>query len=150
NITMDTGLRVFLASVLSWYLVFFCEHFTHYLMHAPWASRLPLCSLLRGVHMRHHERYRPLKSPSREADQADSMLLREEPYRGDGGGWLVLPSLPTLAALWLALPRDLFALVACESALFLAASNHLHSQFHVAGSWLERFEWFHRRRRYHF
>jgi hypothetical protein len=135
---MAIGLRLALTGVVAWYLAFFCEHVTHYLVHAPRAARWPLWSFLRALHMRHHRRY------------AGSTLLQPGPYESHGGAWLVLPSLPLVAALWWALPCDLFVLGMCESALLLFASNHLHSQFHTEGSWLERSSWFLRRRRYHF
>src|SRR5690349_4867706 len=130
--------RIVATGVPAWYGVFLLEHLTHYMMHAPWAARWPLWSSLRAIHMRHHDRYR---APG---------LLQKGPYRGDGGVILLLPNLPLVAALCLALPADLFALAMGQAVLFLVASDYLHSQFHVAGSWLERFAWFHRRRRYHF
>jgi hypothetical protein len=133
-----TVLRLAGAGVLSWYFVFLCEHATHHLVHAPGASRWPLWSRLRRIHLRHHRRY------------AGPSLLSPVPYRSEGGAWLALPSLPLLAALWWALPSGVFTPFLCLSALFLLASDRLHAEMHTAGSPLERFAWFQRRRRYHF
>ena len=54
-----------------------------------------------------------------------------------------------LAAYWMLRTR-LFVIFLVEGLGLQAASTYLHDQFHVRGSWLERYAWFLRRRYRHF
>ena len=48
------------------------------------------------------------------------------------------------------LPLKFYLVVLLESTLFIFVSDHLHVQYHLKGSYLERFDWFQRRRQRHF
>lgn len=91
------------------------------------------------VHMRHHRRY------------GGKHLLRPRPYLADYGALAFGPLILLFwRMLWCACaPASGFRIIFC-SALFGAASDSLHSQFHVRGSPLERSGWFLRLRAYHF
>jgi len=99
--------------------------------------RHPLNAVHR-VHALHHERYRGRRFLS-------------STYVGDYGA---LAYAPLIVIVWLAtyatFPSHTTRCVVAFSGCFALASDYLHSHFHTAGSWLERFEWFARKRRYHF
>jgi hypothetical protein len=40
------------------------------------------------------------------------------------------------------LPYNIFLFVILEIYLLLYISDYIHMQFHINGSWLERYEWF--------
>jgi hypothetical protein len=101
---------------------------------------LPFLRDLHRIHMEHHKRHYPI-----------GKLLRDGPYRDGGGATVFLPliSLIVLAAYWMLRTR-LFVIFLVEGLGLQAASTYLHDQFHVRGSWLERYAWFLRRRYRHF
>ena len=63
--------------------------------------------------------------------------------------FLPLISCVVLSA-YVMLRTRLFVIFMVEAVTLLGCSTHLHDQFHIRGSWLERFEWFQIRRYRHF
>eukprot|EP00747_Dinoflagellata_sp_TGD_P210406 gnl/TRDRNA2_/TRDRNA2_83679_c0_seq1.p1 gnl/TRDRNA2_/TRDRNA2_83679_c0~~gnl/TRDRNA2_/TRDRNA2_83679_c0_seq1.p1 ORF type:complete len:249 (+),score=41.95 gnl/TRDRNA2_/TRDRNA2_83679_c0_seq1:71-748(+) len=130
------------ASVFCWYLCLFCDWTVHKLGHL----RVRLFGVdvnpMYRTHMAHHKEGYPV-----------GKLLRPAPYQGEGAEWAVMPP---ITLLWLAIwyvtrPNfHIFVLIFVESVVFLLISDHLHTHYHTEGSYLERFEWFQRRRAYHF
>lgn len=138
------------ASIVQWYFwdllhVFNVWQFTnlvewglHTLAHK--RVNLPFLRDLHRIHMEHHKRHYPIKN-----------LLRDAPYRDGGGAQVFLPliSLVIMAA-YLLLRTRLFVIFLVEGLGLQIASTYLHDQFHIRGSWLEKYQWFLRRRYRHF
>ena len=101
---------------------------------------LPFLRDLHRVHMEHHKRHYPVNK-----------LLRDAPYRDGGGAAVFLPliSLVVLGAHCM-LSSRMFIIFLVEGVGLQVASTYLHDQFHVRGSWLEKYPWFLRRRYRHF
>jgi len=84
-----------------------------------------------------------------------SKLLRPAPYVGAGGAGAFEPFIEVTHVFSFALFRQLgltrafCATFAAWCVAFTLASDYLHGQYHVEGSWLERYGWFMRRRRHH-
>lgn len=90
--------------------------------------------------MQHHKDHYPV-----------GKLCQPAPYRDGGGTYAFGPIILSIWALaFKILPKRLFALFFFESALFLYVSDHLHAQYHIQGSYLERYSWFLERRYRHF
>lgn len=128
-----------LACALSFYAYHFLEWALHSLAHSRrWGGEL------RRVHLAHHRLY------------SGEGLLRPAPYRGAGGERAFLPwvlavwAVAARALAWAGCEPAAAAVFVVETGMLLVASDHLHGQFHVRGSWLEGWGWFERRRRLHF
>ena len=112
-------------------------------------TKIPILSTIHKIHMTHHKNHYPIKN-----------LLKPTPYISGGGGkafvplvgliyltaWLILRS-PTIGIEY---PVWMYYTFVSESFLFLVVSDYLHTQYHVDGSALEKFEWFRIRRERHF
>ena len=95
-------------------------------------------NVVHRVHVLHHERYR-------------GRNLLSSKYVGDYG---TLAFGPLILIVWLAacaiFPARTAHCVVAFSGCFALASDYLHTHFHTRGSWLERYDWFARKRCYHF
>ena len=125
------------AMIFCWYLCLFADWTLHKLGH--WRIR---GNKIYETHMRHHKRKYPC-----------GKLLQPGPYQGDGGETAFMPPVVLIwSVIFNVLPTRIAAPVVLCSSVFLLASDHLHSQYHVSDSWLEPYlgEWFLERRKYHF
>ena len=86
----------------------------------------------------HHSVYRKTLTSPRYIDEE----------RSNTGFYVIVLAVQSVIAYAL-FPRDLF--VVCEASMFLTYLAHIyvHIQFHITGSWLERFHWFLRLQRLH-
>ena len=86
----------------------------------------------------HHSLYRKTLTSPRYIDEE----------RSNTGFYVVILAVQSVIAYAL-FPRDLF--VVCEASMLLTYLAHIyvHIQFHITGSWLERFHWFLRLQRLH-
>jgi hypothetical protein len=131
-------MTIIATPVIAWYMSVFVEWSLHKLAH--WRTNIPGLRGLHTAHLAHHKIHYPVNK-----------LLQPGPYNGGGGSLAFAPFLTgVLIALYFALPTYVFAITLCESLLMIKVSNHLHVQFHIDGSYLERFDWFQHRRRLHF
>lgn len=121
-----------------WQFTNLVEWILHALAHK--RINLPFLRDLHRIHMEHHKRHYPIKC-----------LLRDGPYRDGGGAVVFFPliSLVIMAA-YCMLRTRLFVIFLVEGLGLQIVSTYLHDQFHIRGSWLERYSWFLRRRYRHF
>ncbi len=132
----STILIVALALIANYYTTTFAIWLGHWYSHRP-------RSILHGFHVGgHHALYR---------DSAHSLSTRFLAGVGRNNSVVALaPALVVQQALqFFMLPLWLFAVCLAGTGALMAAFAHLHEQFHIAGSWLERFRWFHRTRANH-
>jgi hypothetical protein len=125
-------------AIANYYVTTFSVWFGHWLAHGP-------SSPTRRFHIEGHHAIYPSSGHARDTPGA---------YHGGQGAtnsaWALLPWLVVQAGVEaLALPTWAFALCLAEMALLLVVINHVHEQFHVARSRLERFRWFLRARAVH-
>jgi hypothetical protein len=125
-------------AIANYYVTTFSVWFGHWLAHT---RRSPT----RRFHVDGHHAIYPSARQARRVPGA---------YRGGKGGtnsaWALLPWLTMQAIIEaFALPAWAFAVCSVEMTLLLMGINHVHEQFHVEGSWLERFRWFVRARELH-
>ena len=141
-----TMMELFITLLCTWYYCGAVDCILHSLAHLNWD--LVWIRSIHDIHMIHHKQQYPVGE-----------LLKPPPYSsGDGltGAHAFLPPivLLTLGSAYLLLCIGLSTSAVClfivESAWYLWISNYLHEQYHIDGSWLERFEWFLNRRSRHF
>ena len=123
----------------SWQICNFLEYCLHFLGHI----RIPIFpfSEIHRIHMIHHKIHYPYNK-----------LLSEDDYI-DGGGAFAFGPLIILLALFFycIIPSfNLYCIFIVEAFTLVGANTYLHSQFHIKGSWLEKYEWFIHRRYLHF
>jgi hypothetical protein len=116
---LDDAIRYTLFALGTWQVTNLVEWLLHTLSHLPGCRHAPILRDIHRIHMEHHKTHYPV-----------SRLLREPPYK-DGGGTLAFGPivLAVLVSAFLALPRDLFTIFACESLTLLGASTYLHDQY---------------------
>ena len=83
--------------------------------------------------MEHHKQHYPVNN-----------LLRPGPYIGGGGEYAFGPVVLVILGVAYFLIGDLcyFVIFVVQSMGMLLASDYLHTQFHVKGSWLAEYNWF--------
>lgn len=126
------------TTVATWYFCNLMDWLLHTMSHMP--TRLPVLKTIHRIHMTHHKIHYPI-----------TKLLRPEPYNSGGGELAFGPIIAIIyGIIYILLPVRIAWVVLLESTLFLLASDRLHVEYHVQGSYLERFDWFLRRRERHF
>ena len=116
------------------------EYLFHRVAHKPWSG------YIHAYHSHHHTVCYPPKR-----------LLAEAPYiTGDGSRYLtkgakafIPPTIVGALVIYKIVPDYYNLLLIGEFLTLLCISNHLHSQYHIKGSYLERFQWFQDQRAYH-
>lgn len=132
-----TTLDVFFV-ILIWYTVNIIEWLLHMLSHS--RINLPLFKQLHDVHMNHHRVHYPV-----------SNLLKAPPYQ-DGSGMTVFGPLFIFLALgaFYVLPYRYAWIFDVEALIILSISTYMHDAFHIKGHYLEKYNWFLKRRALHF
>ena len=124
--------------VVTWVCSNSIEWALHVLAHQ--RINLPVLRDIHKIHMEHHRLHYPIKH-----------LLLPGPYKSGGGALAFGPIVATILVCAFALLKlRYFFIFSIESMSFLGVSVYLHDQFHIQGSWLERYDWFLKRRYRHF
>ena len=90
--------------------------------------------------MTHHKVHYPI-----------TKLLRPSSYNSGGGEFAFGPIIAMIYfIIYILLPTRIAFVVLLECTLFLFVSDRLHVEYHMQGSYLEKFDWFLRRRERHF
>ena len=125
-------------TVITWYFCNLTDWSLHTMSHIP--TKLPVVKTIHHIHMTHHKVHYPI-----------SKLLRPEPYKSGGGEFAFGPIIALIyGIIYISFPTSIALVVLIETTLFLFVSDRLHVEYHVEGSYLERFDWFLRRRERHF
>ena len=126
------------ATVGTWYFCNLTDWLLHTMSHI--STRVPILKTIHNIHMTHHKIHYPI-----------TKLLRPEPYSGGGGEFAFGPIIATIFGLmYILLPTRISWVVILETLVFTLVSDRLHVEYHTQGSYLERFDWFLRRRERHF
>ena len=137
----DLGIRMvelITSIVCTWYFCNLVDWLLHTMSHIP--TKIPILKTIHQIHMTHHKQHYPI-----------TKLLRSKPYKSGGGEFAFGPVILVLyTILYLILPKRIIWIVLIQSTAFLLVSDKLHVEYHLQGSWLERFDWFLRRRERHF
>jgi sterol desaturase/sphingolipid hydroxylase (fatty acid hydroxylase superfamily) len=91
------------------------------------------------AHKKHHQHYPP------------SDLLSKQ-YRTSGEGIVAfsVPSLFVLIFMYFSIiPLETFKILMCEFIFLTILSDFIHTQLHIEGSYLEKYDWFNEIRRLH-
>ena len=125
-------------TIITWYFCNLLDWSLHTMSHIP--TKLPIIKTIHRIHMAHHKVHYPI-----------TKLLRTKPYMSGGGDLAFGPIIALISGIiYMLLPLKFYLVVLLESTLFIFVSDHLHVQYHLKGSYLERFDWFQRRRQRHF
>ena len=124
--------------IFTWYVVNGIEWFLHMVSHT--RINLPFFRQLHKIHMQHHKIHYPMSS-----------LIKPSPYQ-DGGGTFVFGPLVLLLIItaFAVLPFRYAVIFNVEGCSVLGISTYLHDAFHIEKHWLERYDWFMKRRALHF
>ena len=124
----------------SWYLYHFIEYSLHKIGH-----NYKLNSYIYKIHMNHHKKYYPI-----------SKLIDKEPYKTGyiyniPDGFLAYgPSLfLILSLLYFFFDVYTYQIFVSEILFFASLSDYIHTEIHIDGSWLEKYEWFLKKRNLH-
>ena len=135
---MYTAIEYVGCIAISWQVINLLEWCLHMVSHV--TINVPLLKEIHQIHMQHHKRDYPITN-----------LLQEGPYKDGGGNWAYGPIVAGLAiAVWLMLPQHFALLITIQGLGMIAINSHMHTQFHFRGSWLEKYDWFLKRRYLHF
>ena len=125
-------------TLITWYFCNLVDWLLHSMSHIP--TKLPIIKTIHRIHMTHHKVHYPI-----------TKLLRSKPYMSGGGELAFGPIMALIyGIICILLPLKFALIVLIESTTFLFVSDQLHVQYHLQGSYLERFDWFQRRRERHF
>lgn len=131
-------LELVFSTICTWYFCNLVDWLLHTMSHIP--TKFPILKKIHQIHMNHHKQQYPI-----------SKLLQSKPYKSGGGEFAFGPVILLLfMVLYLILPGRIIWIVLAQSTLFLLVSDRLHVEYHLKGSYLERFDWFLRRRERHF
>ena len=141
GINFDLSQTVFestFVTIATWYFCNLMDWILHTMSHIP--SKLPILKTIHHIHMTHHKMHYPI-----------TKLLQPVPYKSGGGEIAFGPIIFLLFfIIYFVLPIRISVVVILEATIFLLISDRLHVEYHLKGSYLERFEWFMRRRERHF
>ena len=141
GINFDLSQTVFestFVTIATWYFCNLMDWILHTMSHIP--SKLPILKTIHHIHMTHHKMHYPI-----------TKLLQPVPYKSGGGEIAFGPIIFLMfSIIYLVLPIRISVVVILESTIFLLVSDRLHVEYHLKGSYLERFGWFMRRRERHF
>jgi hypothetical protein len=124
------------TAVLTHYLVSFCQTVLHWQL-----GHRRLGGMLFRNHVRWHHGY-----------YAEGHMVSETHIaeHGNNTPFFLIPSAAVVLGAWHVLPFALFMTTIITLILSFGAHVYLDAQYHVAGSWLDRFRWFRRRQELHF
>ena len=120
-----------------WYSIILMEWGLHKLGHINCKY-----NIIYHIHIEHHKLHYPVKN-----------LLQNGPYKSGKGGYIYGAIIFCIwIALYLIVETKLVVTYIIFSALFIYISDHLHSQYHIKHSYLEKLvgDWFIKKREYHF
>ena len=142
NLTMITEMYTAIEYVgfiaISWQIINFLEWCSHLLAHV--RINMPFLKEIHRIHMQHHKIDYPITN-----------LLQDGPYKDGGGNWAFGPIvvLFTLVA-WLILPQHFALMITLQMLGMIGINSYMHTEFHIRGSWMEKYDWFLKRRYLHF
>jgi hypothetical protein len=131
--------KYILFMMFAWQVCNFIEWCLHLIGHV----RIPIFpfSEIHRVHMVHHKIHYPFNK-----------LLSNGKYIDGGGAMAFGPIVLILLFLFYCIipSYDLYCIFVLEAFILVGSNTYLHSQFHIKGSWLEKYKWFIHRRYLHF
>jgi len=124
----------------TWYLYHFIEYGLHKIGH-----NYKLNSYIYKIHMNHHKKYYPI-----------SKLLNKKPYKtgykyniSDGMIAYGPSMLLIFSGMYFLFDFYTYLIIISQIILFAYISDYIHTEIHIDGSWLEKYNWFIQKRKLH-
>lgn len=129
------------ATILGGYYVYHTmEYLFHRSAHKSWSG------YIHEYHSHHHTVCYP---PNRVLAEGPYITGETSRYLTKGAKAFILPTILFSTSIYRLVPSYYNLLLILEFAILLAISTHLHGEYHIKGSYLERYGWFQKQRAYH-
>ena len=121
--------------IIGYLLYDFFEYFIHNIAHCRYNS------YLKYYHSIHHKSQYPLNK-----------LMDYAPYKNEPYVFLIFSPYIMIYSflLYFLFEWNNYIIILGENSILLFISDHLHSNYHIKGSYLEKYSWFLKRRELHF
>jgi sterol desaturase/sphingolipid hydroxylase (fatty acid hydroxylase superfamily) len=134
-------IKYILLVIPTWYVYNFIEYCLHKLSHS-----YKYGGYIYKIHSNHHKVHYPTSDFMDKAPFKSSFLF--------GIPDVIIAFGPISGLItgifYKILPFNIFSFVISEIYLLLYISDYIHSHYHIRGSWLEKYNWFLEKRKYHY
>eukprot|EP01084_Bolivina_argentea_P013638 25594_1 len=143
SISYNQFVEFMIVSIVTWYICTSVDWGLHTLSH--YNYDVNWIKAMHDIHMNHHKRQYPIGE-----------LLKKPPYlSGDGQKAFVPPVIIIqficcMVFTCIGISKYGNFIFVVESFMYLYCSDYMHQSYHIDGCWMEKYEWFTKRRYFHF